>query len=135
MQVEGFIDRANNKITDEKKRTRQKKIYVALSVVINLGILFVFKYFDFAIENINRVLSALNIQILNPSFDIVLPVGISFYIFQALGYTIDVYRGNVAVEKNFLKYALFVSFFPQLLAGPIGRAKSILTQINERHDF
>ena len=83
----------------------------------------------------NRVLSALNIQILNPSFDIVLPVGISFYIFQALGYTIDVYRGNVAVEKNFLKYALFVSFFPQLLAGPIGRAKSILTQINERHDF
>mgnify|MGYP005768594047 FL=1 len=130
-----LIDRANNKITDEKKRTRQKKIYVALSVVINLGILFVFKYFDFAIENINRVLSALNIQILNPSFDIVLPVGISFYIFQALGYTIDVYRGNVAVEKNFLKYALFVSFFPQLLAGPIGRAKSILTQINERHDF
>ena len=130
-----LIDRANNKITDEKKRTRQKKIYVALSVVINLGILFVFKYFDFAIENINRVLSALNIQILNPSFDIILPVGISFYIFQALGYTIDVYRGNVAVEKNFLKYALFVSFFPQLLAGPIGRAKSILTQINERHDF
>ena len=130
-----LIDRANKKIDDEKRRTRRKKIYVAASVVINLGILFVFKYFDFAIDNINRGLSALNMQILNPSFDIVLPVGISFYIFQAIGYTIDVYRGDVKTEKNFLKYALFVSFFPQLLAGPIGRAKSLIPQIYEKHEW
>ncbi len=65
-----------------------------------------------------------------PAFDILLPVGISFYTFQALGYTIDVYRGDIYAEKNILKYALFVSFFPQLVAGPIERSKNLLKQIN-----
>lgn len=128
-----LINRANNKIKDEKIKTRWKKIFVALSFIINLAILFLFKYFDFAVDNINKVLSALNMQILNPSFDVVLPVGISFYIFQALSYTVDVYRKDVEAEKNFLKYALFVSFFPQLVAGPIERSKNLLKQIHERH--
>ena len=93
-----LIDRANNKIEDDKKKTRWKKIFVALSFIINLAILFLFKYFDFAVENINRILSYLNMQLLNPSFDVVLPVGISFYIFQALSYTVDVYRKDVKAE-------------------------------------
>ena len=130
-----LIARANDKIEDEKKRTRWKKIFVALSFIINLSILFLFKYFDFAVENINRVLSALNMQLLNPTFDVVLPVGISFYIFQALSYTVDVYRKDVEAEKNFLKYALFVSFFPQLVAGPIERSKNLLSQVHEKHYF
>ena len=129
-----LINRAN-KIGNEKEKTRWKKIFVALSFIINLSILFLFKYFDFAILNINRILSALNMQILNPSFDVVLPVGISFYIFQALSYTVDVYRNDIETEKNFLKYALFVSFFPQLVAGPIERSKNLLSQIHERHYF
>lgn len=130
-----LINRANNKIEDVKRKTRWKKIFVALSFIINLSILFLFKYFDFAVENINRVLAGLNLQVLNPSFDVVLPVGISFYIFQALSYTVDVYRKDVEAEKNFLKYALFVSFFPQLVAGPIERSKNLLRQIHERHYF
>lgn len=129
-----FIIRAD-KIKGDKKRTSSKKILVALSFLINVSILFLFKYFDFAVENINRVLSYLNIQVINPSFDVILPVGISFYIFQALSYTVDVYRGDVKVERNFLKYALFVSFFPQLVAGPIERSKNLLKQVHEKHYF
>ena len=67
--------------------------------------------------------------------EILLPVGISFYIFQAIGYTIDVYRGDVYAERNFLKYALFVSFFPQLVAGPIERSKNLLRQLGEPKTF
>ena len=129
-----LIDRAN-RIYDEKKKSKQKKIFVALSFIINLSILFLFKYFDFAIANINKILKILHITVLNPSFDVVLPVGISFYIFQALSYTMDVYRKDVKAEKNFLKYALFVSFFPQLVAGPIERSKNLLEQIYEKHYF
>lgn len=129
----GLLITRANKIEDEKKRVRWKKIFVALSFIINLSILFLFKYFDFAVENINRVLNHLNMQLLNPSFDVVLPVGISFYIFQALSYTVDVYRKDVEAEINFLKYALFVSFFPQLVAGPIERSKNLLKQVHERH--
>lgn len=131
----GLLITKANKIEDDKKRIRWKKIFVALSFIINLSILFLFKYFDFAVDNINRVLNRFNMQMLNPSFDVVLPVGISFYIFQALSYTVDVYRKDVEAEKNFLKYALFVSFFPQLVAGPIERSKNLLRQIHEKHYF
>lgn len=99
-------------------KKRGMKLCVAASFTLNLGVLFWFKYFDFAVDNINYVLSKLHITLLNPQFDIILPVGISFFTFQALSYTVDVYRGDIRAEKNFLKYALFVSFFPQLVAGP-----------------
>lgn len=122
-------------LINREEDIRRKKIWVALSFTLNLSILFLFKYFDFAVDNINRVLSILNIEVLNPTFDVVLPVGISFYIFQALSYTVDVYRKDVKAERNFLKYALFVSFFPQLVAGPIEKSKDLLSQIYERHYF
>ena len=92
---------------------------VALSFISNLGILVFYKYFDFILENINVVLSKVDGQLVSNPFDIILPVGISFYTFQALSYTMDVYRGDVEAEKNPLRYGLFVSFFPQLVAAPI----------------
>jgi D-alanyl-lipoteichoic acid acyltransferase DltB (MBOAT superfamily) len=110
--------------------TKEKKSFVAGSLVINLGILFFFKYFDFTIDNINAFLGKFHMTALNHPFDIILPVGISFYTFQALSYTIDVYRGEIKPEKNFFRYALYVSFFPQLVAGPIERSKNLLKQLN-----
>ena len=94
-----------------------------------------FKYFDFILENINAVLNQVNVTVIHSPFDIILPVGISFYTFQALGYSIDVYRGEIKAEKNFFKYALFVSFFPQLVAGPIERSKNLLQQIDSIEDI
>lgn len=107
------------------------KIMIAFGVTINLGVLFFFKYFDFFLENVNRVLSIFHIQLLSKPFDVMLPVGISFYTFQALGYIIDVYRGEIKAERNLFRYALFVSFFPQLVAGPIERSKNLLEQIRK----
>ncbi len=115
---------------EEAGKTRRKKWIVAVTVVVNLLILVFFKYFDFLLENLNRVLGLMGSRPVSKSFDVLLPVGISFYTFQALGYTLDVYRGKVAPERNVFKYALFVAFFPQILAGPIGRAPSLLPQVN-----
>jgi len=114
---------------------RQKKIWVALSFISNLAILGFFKYFDFAVDVINNILRVTGFELLQPSFDIILPIGISFYTFQALSYTVDVYRGKVGPEKNLARYALFVSFFPQILAGPIERSTNMLAQFREPHTF
>ncbi len=129
-----FIDRFN-RVQPPKKSQALKKLTVAVSFSANLTILFFFKYFDFAVDNINHLLSALNIQLINPSFDVILPVGISFYTFQALSYTMDVYREEIPPEKNLFRYMLFVSFFPQLVAGPIERSKNLIHQLREKHSF
>ena len=113
-----------------------KKVWLLISLVSNLSILFFFKYFDFAVDSINQLLEAAHFKLLNPEFDIMLPVGISFYTFQALSYTIDVYRDKeYKVEKNLARYALFVMFFPQLVAGPIERSRNLLSQFYEKHEF
>ena len=96
---------------------------------MNLAILVFFKYFYFLCDAADAVLSVFGVRMAAPALDLVLPVGISFYTFQALGYVIDVYRGTVRPEKNFIRYALFVSFFPQLVAGPIERSGSLLGQL------
>ena len=115
--------------------TKQKKAYLIASLVTNLSILFFFKYYNFAISTINEILFPLiNVHFL-PPMHLLLPVGISFYIFQALGYSIDVYRGHTKSERDFLTYALFVSFFPQLVAGPIERSTHLLPQFKEKHKF
>lgn len=119
----------------EKKRTRWKKICVAGSFTVNLSILFFFKYFNFAISNLAGLAGKFGIQLYQPVFDVILPVGISFYTFQAFGYTVDVYRGDIPAEKNFIRYALFVSFFPQLVAGPIERSGNLLAQIQNPPEF
>lgn len=113
------------------KKSVRRKLAVAACLCINLGLLFFFKYADFFLANCNRILQALHLTPVEKGFDVLLPVGISFYTFQALGYTIDVYRGKVEPEKNILRYALFVSFFPQLVAGPIERSESLLGQMRD----
>lgn len=113
------------------KGKKEKNLCLTISFAINLGILFFFKYFDFALENVNRILTMLHKSSLEKSFDVLLPVGISFYTFQALGYTVDVYREDIQAEKNLIRYGLFVSFFPQLVAGPIERSENLLRQIQE----
>lgn len=114
---------------EASSQVKMKKCVVAASFIINLGILIYFKYFNFALNIIIRVFESIHIQLNVPEFDIILPVGISFYTFQALSYTMDVYRDDIYAEKNFFRYALFVSFFPQLVAGPIERSKNLLKQL------
>ena len=111
------------------KKLRLRRTVLWTSLLINLAILFFFKYFNFAIDSLNALLIHVGFQFNRPAFDVLLPVGISFYTFQALGYTIDVYRGDIYAEKDFFRYALFVSFFPQLVAGPIERSKNLLKQL------
>lgn len=110
---------------------RYRKWIAGTGVLLNLCILVFFKYFDFLLDNINFIFGKIGVMPIHMSFEIVLPVGISFYTFQALGYMVDVYRGEIQPEKNLLYYALFVSFFPQLVAGPIERSKNLLKQIRE----
>ena len=112
------------------RNAKVRQVILGVSLISNLGILAFFKYFNFFLENINRVLHRVGIGIIDNPFDIILPVGISFYTFQALSYTIDVYLNEIEPEKNFFRYALFVSFFPQLVAGPIERSKNLLKQID-----
>lgn len=108
---------------------RRKKLIIAGSLLVNFGILFFFKYFNFAAAQTERLLGWLRISAALPRTDLLLPVGISFYTFQAVGYTVDVYRGSIRAERNFFRYALFVSFFPQLVAGPIERSGNLLSQL------
>lgn len=120
---------------DEKSKTILKNWTVAASFVLNIGMLFYFKYINFALDIISKLLSLVHITVKAPTFDIILPVGISFFIFQALSYTMDVYRDEIYAEKNIFKYALFVSFFPQLVAGPIERSKNLLKQLATPSSF
>ena len=117
------------------KDKRKRKIYLVSSIVLNLAILFQFKYYNFLASNLEEALQVCGLRIQIPEFHMLLPVGISFYIFQALGYSIDVYRQTAKVEHDFLTYALFVSFFPQLVAGPIERSRNLLPQFRQCHRF
>ena len=114
---------------------RTVRLILAVCILANLAILGFFKYFNFFSQNVNALMAAMHLQIRTPSVDVLLPVGISFYTFQALGYLIDVYRGDISPEPNLARYALFVSFFPQLVAGPIERSGNLLGQLRERHSF
>ncbi len=111
------------------KKKGLRKCIVAGSVFLNLAVLFYFKYINFAAELLAQAFANFDVDLRIPEFDVLLPVGISFFTFQALSYTIDVYRGDIYAEKNFFRYALFVSFFPQLVAGPIERSKNLLRQL------
>lgn len=117
--------------TKDAQRKVKRKVILTVAIISNLALLVFFKYFYFLHDTIATVCSVFGVKMGTPSLEIVLPVGISFYTFQALGYTIDVYRGTVKAEKNFIRYALFVSFFPQLVAGPIERSKNLLWQIEK----
>ncbi len=114
------------------KTQTQKKLYLAANITVNIAILCYFKYFNFIVDTLLAVVPGLGISRNN---DLLAVVGISFYTFQSLGYSIDVYRGKVEKAKDFLTYALFVSFFPQLVAGPIERSANLLPQLYKTNKF
>ena len=118
-----------SKCMEEKAAVWKKKTIIVSCMILNLGILAVFKYGNFMIDSVNAILKMFHMNVIDRKIDLLLPVGISFYTFQALGYIVDVYRGDVEAEKDFCRYALFVSFFPQLVAGPIERSKNLLNQM------
>jgi len=114
---------------------KHRKVYLTLGLVASLGILFTFKYLNFSFEVIRDTLNILNLSFDTPVLRLLLPVGISFYTFQTLSYTIDVYRGKKSVETHFGIFAVYVAFFPQLVAGPIERSTNLLPQFYEYHPF
>lgn len=112
-----------------------RKVLLWISLICNLGILSIFKYYDFFIESALELTSLFGFQINLRSFSVVLPLGISFYTFQSMSYSIDIYRKEMKPVKSFFDFALFVSFFPQLVAGPIERAKNLLPQITKQREL
>lgn len=115
--------------------SKVKRIGLISSVILNLGLLFTFKYYTFFQEILSSLLSYLNIEYNPTELNVLLPIGISFYTFQTISYTVDVYRGHIAPIKHLGKFALFVAYFPQLIAGPIERAKNLVSQFNRRITF
>ncbi|MEP6483392.1 MAG: MBOAT family protein [Rudaea sp.] len=115
------IDRANDR--------RVRKLWISATLIVNLGVLALFKYNQFVLDNVAHALSLVGVQYVAPRFDIVLPIGISFYTFHSLSYCIDVYRRKFAPTRNWRDYALYVAFFPQLVAGPITRFTQMQPQI------
>ena len=118
--------------TDNKKA---KKAWFWLSICINLGFLGVFKYYNFFAESFAAAVSNFGLQVNPWTLKVILPVGISFYTFHGLSYVIDVYKGRIEAERNFIDYSVFVSFFPLLVAGPIERASHLLPQIKKERVF
>jgi D-alanyl-lipoteichoic acid acyltransferase DltB (MBOAT superfamily) len=121
---------AGLKMSDEPVKKKRKK-YLAASLLVNLGLLFFFKYYGFFTTNTELLFSKMNIFVNFREFDLLLPVGISFYTFQTLSYSIDVYRGELKAERHLGYFALYVTYFPQLVAGPIERAGALLPQLRQ----
>ncbi len=121
----------HNFIKANSKSVIYKKIVITFCIIVNIGILLFFKYSNFIIINLNRVIAFMKLDTQLSMLDLLLPVGISFYTFQVIGYIIDVYREKICAEHNFVQYALFVSFFPQICAGPIERSSNMLHQFEK----
>lgn len=117
-----------------QKQDYKKKILIC-GIILVLSVLVWFKYINFIAHTITYLFGIFHINVGISQFNILLPIGISFFTFQSMSYMIDVYRGDVVVEKNFLRYALFIAFFPQLVAGPIERSTNLLQQFKEIHSF
>ncbi|MBE6991446.1 MAG: MBOAT family protein [Ruminococcaceae bacterium] len=117
-----------------KVKSKNKKLLL-LDLVLNIGLLVFMKYYNFIAENINAVLGIVSIDPVFGELELILPLGISFYTFQSTGYVVDVYRNKYKADTNFAKFALFVSFFPQIIQGPIGRHDQLAHQLYEPHDF
>ena len=118
------------RLMEKTEKTLLRRLYLAITLIVSLGVLFFYKYFDFLSTSIFNLFDRDPIVL-----NLILPVGISFYTFQTLSYVIDVYRKDINTEKNFFFYALFVSFFPQLVAGPIERPENLIPQLRKAHKF
>jgi len=119
----------------ENVQGKKRKLYLIVSLAANIGVLAVFKYYNFLNENLTALLGPLHMKNPAPVLKILLPIGLSFHTFQAMSYTIEVYRGHQRAEKHFGIYALYVMFYPQLVAGPIERPGNLLPQFRQHHDF
>lgn len=115
-----------------KENKKDKRIFLIISMVFNLGLLGFFKYYNFFVDSIEDSLLLMGVQWNTDTLNVLLPVGISFYTFQTMSYTIDIYRGKLEPTKDFIAFTAFVSFFPQLVAGPIERASNLLPQFYEK---
>jgi D-alanyl-lipoteichoic acid acyltransferase DltB (MBOAT superfamily) len=122
-------------LLDKHRESLKKKWILVATLLFNLGILFVFKYYNFFNDSLRVVLNEFNIFHDAPAIKLLLPVGISFYTFQVISYLVDVYRGQKEAERHFGYFAVFVAFFPKLIAGPIERAGNLLPQFREEFEF
>ena len=123
------------RLLEKEERYSVRRLILTIALLACLGVLFLFKYYNFFSENIVALCRAMAINLQPTTLDLLLPVGISFYTFQTLSYVVDVYNKKVPVEHHFGIYATFISFFPQLVAGPIERTSNLLPQIKEEHTF
>jgi alginate O-acetyltransferase complex protein AlgI len=133
--ISGITDYYVSKKIYESTIKKEKLIYLTTSMIVNLGLLIYFKYLFFLTDNFNFLSESFGLGFNLDVLNIMLPFGISFYTFETISYSVDVYRGVLKPEKSFLKYALFVSFFPKLVAGPIQRANEFLPQLQNKVKF
>lgn len=133
--ISTIIDYLSGLMMERQATQNKRRPYLILSLITNLGLLFSFKYFNFASENLNTIFQTIGINQHIPIMQVLLPVGISFYTFQTLSYSIDVYYGRQKAEKHLGYFALYVSFFPQLVAGPIERFSRLAPQLKQAHKF
>jgi D-alanyl-lipoteichoic acid acyltransferase DltB (MBOAT superfamily) len=119
----------------EESKGKKREFYLIASLIANIGVLAVFKYFNFLSDNLSVFLNSLGYHNEIPHLGILLPIGLSFHTFQAMSYTIEVYRGNQKAERHFGIYSLYVMFYPQLVAGPIERPQNLLHQFREKYNF
>jgi D-alanyl-lipoteichoic acid acyltransferase DltB (MBOAT superfamily) len=118
-----------------EQRPDRRRFFLGLSLAVNLGLLGFFKYFGFFVDNVHALLAVFGLDLPKPALSVLLPVGISFYTFQELSYTIEVYRGTLRARRDFVDFAAFVCFYPQLVAGPIERASHLLPQVESPRRF
>jgi alginate O-acetyltransferase complex protein AlgI len=130
-----FLDYYTGIQIEKGKSESQRKFWFWLSIIVNLGFLGIFKYFNFFADSFSNVLNTVGIQSSPIVLNVILPVGISFYTFHGLSYVIDIYYKRIKAEYNFVDYSLFVSYFPLLVAGPIERATHLLPQVKEKRNF
>lgn len=129
--VDYFVGRVLEKIQGDK----QRRLFLIISIISNIGFLFVFKYFNFFNTNLAALADALGWNYPIENLKIILPIGLSFHTFQSLSYIIEIYKNKQKAEKNFITFALYVMFYPQLVAGPIERPQNMLHQFHEKYDF
>lgn len=130
-----IIDFIIGKKINSSKTKKSKKNFLIMSLIVNLGLLGYFKYFNFFIDSFKESIESLGFTFDTWTLNIILPVGISFYTFQTLSYSIDIYKGKIKHTNDFISFAVFVSFFPQLVAGPIERASHLLPQFLKKRKF
>lgn len=130
-----IIDYYAGILLENETNLKRKKLYLMMSIIANVGVLAIFKYFNFLNNNITGIANVFGVHNPVPALRMLLPIGLSFHTFQAMSYTIEVYRGNQKAERHFGIYALYVMFYPQLVAGPIERPQNILYQFRIRQKF